>query len=327
MRNMGWGIALLLLVPAISSIRGADDLPLAGETVIRLASLDEGQAAIAAQDDFVRSLSRFDLQCRLQRTDEPTVEDWRKFAVGEVRPWEGSQLAAATASVKRLAERLAKLNLPLPKTVLLVRTTGKEEGNAAYTRGAAIMLPDKVLAYRPDPLDRLLAHELFHVASRNNATLRSDMYAVVGFQTCPPIALPPSLAPRKITNPDAPLVDCYIELADGDKTYYGAPVLYASKREYDAKMGGNLFSYLTFRLLVIEKRDGAWQPVMMGDQPVVIDPKKVPAYYDKIGRNTQYVIHPDEILADNFVHLVMGNQNLATPRIVERMGRMLGRSE
>jgi hypothetical protein len=64
---------------------------------------------------------------------------------------------------------------------------------------------------------------------------------------------------------------------------------------------------------------------MMGEQPVVIDPKKVPAFYEKIGKNTQYIIHPDEILADNFVHLMMGNQNLATPRIVERMGRMLGK--
>jgi hypothetical protein len=187
------------------------------------------------------------------------------------------------------------------------------------------MLPDKVLAYQPDQLDRLLAHELFHVLSRSNPTLRSDLYAVIGFQVCPPIALPPSFAPRKITNPDAPLVDCYIEVADGEKTYVGAPVLYASAKEYDAKAGGNMFKYLTFRLLVIEKRDSNWQPVMMGEQPVVIDPKKVPAFYEKIGKNTQYIIHPDEILADNFVHLMMGNQNLATPRIVERMGRMLGK--
>ena len=254
-----------------------------------------------------------------------TVDQWRDFAKGEVQAWEPMQVARVTESIERLRKRLEKLNLPLPKSVLLVRTTGKEEGNAAYTRGAAIMLPDKVLAYQPDPLDRLLAHELFHVLSRNNPTLRSDLYAVIGFQTCPPIALPPSLAPRKMTNPDAPLVDSHIEIADGDKTYVAAPVLYASKKEYDPKAGGSLFSYMTFRLLVIEKRDGAWQPVMMGDQPVVIDPKGLPAYFEKIGKNTQYIIHPDEILADNFVHLVMGQQNLATPRIVERMGRMLGK--
>jgi hypothetical protein len=327
MKETGWSTAVLAILLVWSSSRAADDLPLVGETIVRLASIEDGQAAIAAEDDFVRSLSRFDLQCRLGRTGKVSVEDWRTFTVGEVRPWEGEQIEAVTKSVKRLKERLDKLKLPLPKTVLLVRTTGKEEGNAAYTRGTAIMLPDKVLAYEPAQLDRLLAHELFHIMSRNDRTLRSDLYSVIGFQTCPPMALPPSLAPRKITNPDAPLVACYIELTDGERTYTGAPVLYASANEYDPKRGGTLFNYLTFRLLVIEKRDGAWQAVMMGDQPVVIDPKKVPAYFDKIGKNTQYIIHPDEILADNFVHLVMGDQNLATPRIVERMGRMLGKSE
>ncbi len=324
MRVPGCFFAFLVLIGAGSFGRGGDDLPLAGQTAIRFASLEQGQAAISADDDFVRSLSRFDLQCRLQSADEVTVARWREFAQGEVRAWEPGQITRVTESIERLRKRLQKLNLPLPETVLLVRTTGKEEGNAAYTRGAAIMLPDKALAYQPDALDRLLAHELFHVLSRNNQTLRSDLYAVIGFQVCPPIALPPSLAPRKITNPDAPLVDCYIEIADGDKTYLAAPVLYASQKEFDAKAGGSLFRYLTFRLLVIEKRDGAWQPVRMGDQPVVIDPRKLPAYYEKIGKNTQYIIHPDEILADNFVHLVMGDAGLATPRIVERMGKILG---
>jgi len=325
MQNLRCSIAALLLLSATASSRATDDLPLTGETVVRFGSLEEGQAAIGADDDFVRSLSRFDLQCRLQKADEVTALDWRKFARGEVRSWEPAQVAMVCESVNRLRVRLEKLNLPLPKTVLLVRTTGKEDGNAAYTRGAAIMLPDKVLAYQPAQFDRLLAHELFHILSRNQPMLRSELYGLIGFQLCPPLALPPSLAPRKITNPDAPLVDCVIEIVDGDKTYFGAPILYASQKEYNPKAGGTLFSYLTFRLLVIEKHDGAWRPVMMGDQPVVIDPKKLPAYFDKIGKNTQYIIHPDEILADNFVHLVMGDQNLATPRIIERMGRMLGK--
>jgi len=325
MRKLRCCIAALLLLSASSSSRATDDLPLTGETVVRFGSLEEGQAAIGADDDFVRSLSRFDLQCRLQKADAVVVEDWRKFAQGEVKAWEPGQVAMVSESVKRLRVRLEKFNLPLPKTMLLVRTSGKEEGNAAYTRGMAIILPDKVLAYQPAQFDRLLTHELFHVLSRNQPMLRSDLYGLIGFQLCPPLALPPSLAPRKITNPDAPLVDCVIEIVDGDKTYFGAPILYASQQEYDAKGGGTMFTYLTFRLLVIEKHEGAWRPVMMGDQAVVIDPKKLPAYFDKIGKNTQYIIHPDEILADNFVHLVMGDQNLATPRIIERMGRMLGR--
>jgi hypothetical protein len=313
------------LMLSTAAAAAAEDLSLVGETVVRFAAADEGAAALTVQDDFVAALSRFDLQSRMQTDKDVMVEDWRKFAAAEVREWEPKHRTIVAESIKRLEKRLEKLNLPLPKTILLIHTTGKEEDGAAYTRPDAIVLPDKVLAYQPDQFDRLLLHELFHVLSRGSPMLRSELYNVIGFHTCPPIAMPASLADRKITNPDAPLVDCYLELPDGEKTYFGAPVLYASAKEYDANVGGSLFRYLTFRLLVIEKRDGKWQPVLRGEQPVVIDPKSVPAFYDKIGRNTNYIIHPDEILADNFVHLVMGNQNLKTPRIVERMGRVLGK--
>jgi hypothetical protein len=293
--------------------------------VVRFASVEDGAAALTAKDAFSDSLSRFDLQCRLATDADVTVEAWRKFVAGEVRGWDERQTATVTAALKRLRERLDKLNLPLPDTILLVHTTGKEEGGAAYTRGSAIVLPDKVLAYQANQFDRLLAHELFHVLSRHQPMLRSELYGLIGFATCPPIALPASLADRKITNPDAPLVDCTIELKGSDKTYIAAPVLYASADNYDAEAGGSLFKYLTFRLMVLEKHEGQWRPALMGDQAVVIDPKKEPAFFDKIGNNTNYIIHPDEILADNFVHLVMGNQNLDTPRIVERLGRVLGK--
>jgi hypothetical protein len=302
-----------------------DEIPLTGETALRLATVEEGAAALAAQDDFATALSRFDLQCRMQTGDEVTVDAWRKSVVAQVREWDPKHSAVVAESAARLRARMEKLKLPLPKAVFVVRTTGKEEGNAAYTRGSAIMLPETVLAHQPEQFDRLLAHELFHVLSRNQPMLRAELYGLIGFQTCEPIALPASLADRKITNPDAPLVDSYLELPDGDKTYFGAPILYASAQEYDAKAGGSLFKYLTFRLMVIEKRDGKLQPVMKDEKAVVIDPKNVPAFFEKIGRNTNYIIHPDEILADNFVHLVMGAENLATPRIVERMGRVLGK--
>jgi len=45
----------------------------------------------------------------------------------------------------------------------------------------------------------------------------------------------------------------------------------------------------------------------------------VEGFYEKIGRNTQYIIHPEEILADNFVFLVHNNENVATPELLKSM--------
>ena len=302
----------------------ADESPTAVELTsacrVRLATVEEGKSLLAADDDFSRSLSRFDLQSRLKSGDEVTLDDWKRFVSSHVRDWDDVRSQAATESLQRLSKRMGGYELPLPKEIVLVHTTGDEEGNAAYTRGTAIVLPDKVLAYPPTQLDRLLAHELFHVLSRHDGALRQKLYRIIGFEVCEPLELPPSLAPRKITNPDAPLIDCTIELAAADgKVYTAAPVLYASAKEYDAARGGSFFQYLTFRLLVVERAGERWQPKLLDGEPIVIDAKKEPAYFEKIGKNTNYVIHPDEILADNFVHLVMEDRDLMTPRIVEDM--------
>jgi hypothetical protein len=41
-----------------------------------------------------------------------------------------------------------------------------------------------------------------------------------------------------------------------------------------------------------------------------------------VGRNTGYILHPDEILAENFLHMINRTTNLATPRIVEEMANV-----
>ena len=38
-------------------------------------------------------------------------------------------------------------------------------------------------------------------------------------------------------------------------------------------------------------------------------------FYEKVGKNTQYIIHPEEILADNFALVISGETEFATPEI------------
>ncbi len=63
---------------------------------------------------------------------------------------------------------------------------------------------------------------------------------------------------------------------------------------------------------------------MKDGEPLVLDPKNTPAFHDQIGKNTSYNFHPDEILAENFVHLVMQSKELPTPKIIEQMRAKLG---
>lgn len=318
-----WNGLLLIAACAVGQVPVVA-IPLTADCEVRFASPEEGREILTADDAFSASLSRFDLQCRLKSDKEVTLADWKQFTAQQVKAWEPAEVESVTASLRRLKEKLVPFRLPLPPTIRLIRTSGEEEANAAYTRGAAIALPPKVLKYDSMQLDRLLAHELFHILSRHDGAVRAKLYQIIGFEVCEPIELPQSLAARRITNPDAPRIDCTISLVGASgKTYFGAPVLYSSTKQYDAKKGATLFQSLLFRLLVVEQQSGKWQPVLVKGEPVVINPREEQAFLDKIGKNTNYIIHPDEIMADNFVRLVMADKDVPTPQIIEQMRTVL----
>jgi hypothetical protein len=316
-------LATLLIVATAPALSFADE-PLTGGSSLKFATIEEGRALVATGDTFLKSLSRFDRQVRLKTDGDATEAALIESIKNEVVDWDDVSQKLVVESIERLRPKLTPFQLPLPQTTLLVQMSGREEANAAYTRGAAILLPkERVQKATPDAIDRLLLHELFHVLSRHAPELRRDLYRIIGFEVCEPIALPPSLADIKLTNPDAPLIDCVIKLTEGDATLHAAPVLYSSSDKYDAVNKPPLFKYLVFRLMKVERHDGRWQPLLVDGEPVLINPGESKSFADQIGQNTKYIIHPDEILADNFVHLVLQTEKLASPQIVERMGRLL----
>src|SRR6476620_10263945 len=184
---------MLLIVAFAVGQAPAEAIPLTADCEVRFASPEEGREILTADDAFSASLSRFDLQCRLKTDKEVTLADWKQFVAQQVKAWEPAEVEAVKASLGRLKEKLAPFRLPLPPTIRLIRTTGEEEANAAYTRSAAIALPPKVLKYDSMQLDRLLAHELFHILSRHDGAVREKLYQIIGFEVCEPIGLPPTL--------------------------------------------------------------------------------------------------------------------------------------
>ena len=101
------------------------------------------------------------------------------------------------------------------------------------------------------------------------------------------------------------------------------PILYADRERYDPKRGGEFFAYLVFKLMVITNANGNWQPRLVQGQPQNLDPQEVQGFFEQVGRNTGYIIHPDEILAENFVLLLNGETNVPSPEILEGMRSVL----
>lgn len=285
----------------------------------------QGRDALGQRDDFVSRLSPFDRAARLKRAEPVSEAVYLAHVRASVRSWNPQQSAQVQAALARISSRLLALKLHWPSRILLIQTSGAEEGGAAYTRGNAIVLPQPVLAkMSAAELDRLLLHELFHVLSRSDAGLKTRLYAAIGFVPCGEVAFPTALAAHKITNPDAPINDFCIRLHRAGQAVWALPILYAGS-DYSQSTGGEFFDYLSFKLLVLAPAVNA-EPSRQGYDPAhpqLADPSAFSDFFTQVGRNTDYILHPEEILADNFALLLAGQSSVASPDLLTRIEAVL----
>lgn len=278
---------------------------------------------LTERDQFVEAMSRFDRQSRLQSDTDVTIEAYLEFVSQHVLDWNDDEIKLVKSVLTSLEEKFRPYQLPFPEHVLFVKTDGKEEGGAAYCRRNMVVLPAPRVAVSRERLERLIIHELFHVLSSHNPKLRQKLYSIIQFETGAEIPLPSSLAERKLTNPDAPLVNSVISLTHNEKEITVTPILFSKVEKYESTLGGPFFKFLEFKLMVVVQDESQWKPLLVDDAPVLLSPGKTPDYIKRIGNNTGYIIHPDEILADNFVHLILQAKDLETPHIVTQMGALL----
>jgi hypothetical protein len=325
MTRFAWIGLLLIFSPAPEATA---DVPLGSDSIVVFAPVEQGRELLGRRDDYVRGLSPFDRAARMKTDRVVGEEEFLAYVTEQVAAWTAEEQARIEHAVVAVREVLAPFALNFPKVVYFVKTTGKEEGDAAYTRGSAVVLPAGILNARPSRLERLVAHELLHVLTRHDAALRDRLYQTIGFRKCNEIEIPEVLRSRKITNPDAPRNDHYVEVTSQGDTVHVVPILLASTERYDVNRGGRLFDYLTFRLLRITKGDGGcWEPMYQGDNPVLLQIGDVSGFYEQVGRNTAYIIHPEEIIAENFALLATRANNVQSPRILEKVTEALRRNK
>jgi hypothetical protein len=298
---------------------------LSGDTTITFATAEEGRRILTTRDDFVRALGPFDRAVRVKTASPVSEEAFLEFVGRSVLDWTETEKASLTAIVERLRTPLDRLALPWPKAMYFVKTTGGEEGGAAYTRDQAVILPQMMLTSNRPLSPRLIAHELFHILSRRNPGLRDRLYRAIGFVKCREIELPELLRNRKITNPDAPANDHCIRVQIAGADVWAVPIIFSRTDRYDVEQGRDFFSYMQSQLLLVERADNSPDAKLLyvGAQPRLVDFDQVSGFYEQVGRNTEYIIHPEELLADNFAMLVMGDQDVPSPEILKRLRDIL----
>ncbi|MDQ5978673.1 MAG: hypothetical protein QG602_1647 [Verrucomicrobiota bacterium] len=309
----------------VSTIVARAELKLGPGTTVHFASVEQAAAVLGSRDDFVQRLSPFDRAARLKTSRAVSEAEFLQFVTSKVLPWADAEREKITAAFAGVQAKLAARALPLPKDILLIRTTGDEEGKAAYTRANAIILPTDDLAQPQIGLEKLLCHELFHILSRTNPELRDTLYRVIGFEACDEVPFPAELLARKITNPDAPRNDHCLRVQVAGEPHWVIPILFSGAETYDEAKGGEFFNYLQFRFLLVERAPGSTTvaPIRVGTEARHVGLNEVSGFFEQVGRNTRYIIHPEEILADNFSLLVLDAPNVPSPEILRKMDAVL----
>jgi hypothetical protein len=271
-----------------------------------LAFADGGaaKAILTTEDGFVRALSPFDRAARLKTDQDVATAAYLRFVGDQARSWTTDERRNLDVQWCALARAVAAKGwkLTLPKTVSLVKTSGQEEGQTPYTRGDAIIVPERVAPSVPVVL---LAHELFHILSRQLAKAvparLNELYQIVGYQPLDgELAVPAELRPLAITNPDSYAIHHAVKVKAGDTTVLAVPFLFASRPRYDVQKGGEFFQYLQFKLLPVHRAGKTWQVDRDSNQRLVVLDPSATNYTELVGRNTDENFQADELLANNF---------------------------
>lgn len=294
-------------------------------TSFEFATAEQGRAIISARDEYIERLSPLERALKAKSEASVSEADFVRLLTGAVQPWSDADRATVQAALESIRPPLAMLGLPLPETVVFVRFTGAGEGDAPHTRANAVLLTDASLQ-RSAALPRLIAHELFHIASRQDKAWRDAMYATIGFAAIEEFSLPPQLASRKITNPDAPRIDVAVKVNTADGVVWVAPLLQSTVDRYDAARPAEFFSFLRLHWLEVARGEFPPRKAELSDPPRLHSTADLRGFYEHIGRNTQYIIHPEEILAENFAQLATGETG-PSPEVHQRLRDALQRQK
>lgn len=290
------------------------------------ASVEQGAAVVNAEDEFTRALGPADTSIRLQRPDgNGSAADVQRLYAGEVRAWSAEEVTRLNAMVARHRARLDALDPWIPDTVLFVKNTDRLDGGLPHTRGAAIFWGPSLPAGDAE-LDSLFFHELFHIISRANPARQDDLYAIIGFTRCTRLDFPADLRAAMFTNPDAPLVRHVVPQAKpGDGRAFTTPLLLAVPPVFNPA-SPQFTSYFSVIFIDIQRgADGACEVLQRdGSSAVIANQAAVPMLYAHAGRNTNYIFHPEEMLASNFAQMMTGRADAPDPWVYERLATLLG---
>lgn len=325
--SMPYLLSLLLLLAYCSRTPGISSTPpahkaiafnLDGHTIVLADSATAAYRLNLDQHDrFFESISQLDIAIQMQKpvntwpTHAAAVKAYRVFLAQHARSFHKAEENLARDAMKSAWTNTKSLNPELlPDTLYLLKVSGQGYGSSAfYTRNKSVIIPSDQLAENTDVnrLAQVMVHEMFHVYSRFHPQTRAQLYGHIGFQAIgkdADLVIPKVLQELRLTNPDGVSPAWAISLKATDGTSFQAvPFLVSKYPDFNAK-APEFFAYLGFKLYPVAKNAKGHYEVSCkedGESPLTMN--KQTDFFRQLTDNTGYIIHPDEVMADQLVLL------------------------
>ncbi|MBQ3700258.1 MAG: hypothetical protein II886_10160 [Prevotella sp.] len=322
-------VFLILLLAVMFAACSQSDIPVvpptppSGTTInYHLATADEARTLMQGNTEHYAKMSQLDIDWRLEKTGG-TLSELQAMAWQQTRDFTESEKQFFATAIGIVEDSLRQIgcSLPIPPEIVFIKTTMEEEGGpAAYTIKNQIFFGEKYISKLMPQVGKsdeenqaalmkfteVVAHELFHTTTRNSPAFRQQMYDLIGFTVMPKdIVFPEVIANRIIINPDVEHMDNYGEFTIGGKKTRCEIVAFYTKTwaEAHAERGGDVsfFDFVKTFLVPIDDMSRTYPIEDASD------------FWDVVGRNTDYVIAPEECLADNFAFAVVRGMHPAKP--------------
>lgn len=284
------------------------------QSLVFLDSTQASQVVIVDQEEnFFDLINVLDMKIQMKRnypegTNRAVIlEDYKKFLQEDVRSFSPTEKAGLQKVFQDAFGLCEKLNDDIfPQKLQLIKSAGGPYGvNTFYTRDHSIVIPEGLLGEgKTEMLLDVALHEIFHIYSRYHPEKKKQLYQLIGFKPVEKelLALPDSLKRRMLINPDGIDYGYLIKLSLPEgKTIRAVPLITSTRLDFDPAHP-TFFSYLKFDLYQTESPFVQRIKVNANnDGTSTINFQEIPNFFEQIKDNTEYIIHPDEIMADNFV--------------------------
>lgn len=298
---------ILLIIGAAILVLAAADICIteiyAHKIPHHFASAKEGRELMLSNTEYYSQFTRNDIEFRLEKTGA-TMDELLEVSAGEVRSYTLFEKFFIDRKLSKMVRTLRKNNYVLPETeeiVFIKSEMSVEMGNSGYTHGTQIYLNSTIVTTYSlldiipgfsEYFEKLLWHEYFHCLTRCNPEFRAGMYSLIHFTvTDSDYELPPSVLERYLSNPDVEHHDsCASFVIDGQETdCYAVWVTTMDYAETQSESG----PYKAVALVPTDGSDTYYT-------------KEQASNFDTVfGTNTDYVIDPEECMADNFAYAML----------------------